>query len=237
MKKIKFYPKDEFSELLDEKPCPTKSKVPNWYRNIDRYLNKNKIPLAPNGQTSLTVKACVPFLDTITHGYTISLPFDVYAVNPDEYGYRLIWNTSQYSVIESHSFNQISPDILPDGYEKNPFKWINPWIIKTPRDYSVLILHPMQRSELPFLTLSGIVDSDSYNLPINFPFLLKKDFYGLIKKGTPIAQIVPIKRESWTHEIGTFNEIKNEANSSNVKYQAMLENAYKKIWWNKKDFD
>ena len=42
-----------------------------------------------------------------------------------------------------------------------------------------------------------MVDTDKYPIPVHFPFLLKKNFEGLIKQGTPIIQVIPFKRESW----------------------------------------
>jgi hypothetical protein len=46
--------------------------------------------------------------------------------------------------------------------------------------------------------MAGIVDSDKYHGAGNIPFFLKEEFEGLIPKGTPYAQIIPIKRAEWT---------------------------------------
>ena len=51
--------------------------------------------------------------------------------------------------------------------------------------------------DLPFSTFSGIVDTDKHPMCISFPFLIRKDFNGILKKGTPIAQCIPIKRENF----------------------------------------
>jgi hypothetical protein len=45
--------------------------------------------------------------------------------------------------------------------------------------------------------MSAIVDSDKFYGSGNIPFFLKADFEGTIEKGTPIAQLIPIKRKSW----------------------------------------
>jgi len=52
---------------------------------------------------------------------------------------------------------------------------------------------------LPFTTLTGLVDSDTFhNTPPNFPARWHDlSFNGLLPKGTPIAQCLPVKRESW----------------------------------------
>ena len=81
-------------------------------------------------------------------------------------------------------------------------KWINPWSIQTPKGYSVLFTQPMHR-ESPFCIMDGIVDTDSYNAPVNFPFVLNDwNYEGMIPAGTPMAQVIPFKRDSWQMEMG-----------------------------------
>jgi hypothetical protein len=59
-----------------------------------------------------------------------------------------------------------------------------------------------------FTILPGIVDTDEYYAPINFPMVINDpNFEGLIPKGTPIAQVIPFKRESWKMEIGGEKEL------------------------------
>ena len=46
----------------------------------------------------------------------------------------------------------------------------------------------------------GVIDTDTLNTGSNAPFVLRKNFAGLIPKGTPMFQIFPFKRESWVAE-------------------------------------
>ena len=64
--------------------------------------------------------------------------------------------------------------------------------IKLPKDYSLLFLSPINRFDLPFLSITGIVDCDMYTGTVHFPFFIKNSFTGIIEKGTPIVQIIPI---------------------------------------------
>ena len=78
--------------------------------------------------------------------------------------------------------------------------WSFDFSLKTPKGYSVLFCHPLNRFELPFQTFSGVVETDEYNQGTHFPFYIKKLNVGeiiIIKKGTPIVQIIPFKRENW----------------------------------------
>ena len=65
---------------------------------------------------------------------------------------------------------------------------------------------------MPFTTLTGMVDCDAfYQNPVNFPARWHDpDFNGVLKKGTPIAQCFPVKRESWA---ARFEVLSGEANA------------------------
>ena len=54
---------------------------------------------------------------------------------------------------------------------------------------------------MPFRTINGLVDADTYNQNfINFPVLwTDPDFKGVIEKGTPVAQCIAIQRQE--HEL------------------------------------
>jgi hypothetical protein len=90
-------------------------------------------------------------------------------------------------------------------------KWANYWAIRTPKGYSTMFIQPMHRESV-FTILPGIVDTDEYYSPVLFPFVVNDpEFEGLIPKGTPIAQVIPFKRESWTMQFGGDKERKEQA--------------------------
>ena len=181
-----------------EKPKPASAFIPDWYKNTPSYLTDKKKPRG-NGGSSATIKRCVPVFDALTAGYIITLPADVYVSTHEDGSPWYEW--SQFTLIEFHSAQQLPHYPLLKGFPAAP-KFINPWGIETPKGYSVFITQPVHR-DAPFTILDGIVDTDTYKAPINFPFVLNDPkFEGLIPQGTPIAQIIPIKRESWKMEIG-----------------------------------
>jgi len=59
-------------------------------------------------------------------------------------------------------------------------------------------MHPVNRDELPFRTVTGIVDADRFNdVGINFPAVwLDPQFSGVLPKGLPIAQCCAVPREA-----------------------------------------
>lgn len=211
-----------------------KESVPDWYRKFSREIVKDGKPLLPNGGVNRTVKSCIPFLDSLTAGYMITLPYDIFVTKDAAYKFNINWN-ADYSLVEAHPLEQIPKEMVSDEYEPQAFKWCNPWLIKTPPGWSTLFVHPLNRLDLPFHTLSGLVDTDIYNIaPVNLPFLLKKDFEGVIRSGTPIAQAIPIKRESWKSSEDDYSGA--EITYMN-KLRKFIVDSYKKQFWIRKDYE
>jgi hypothetical protein len=89
-----------------------------------------------------------------------------------------------------------------------------------------------------YVEIQGIVDADGFTHSeegSNLPFLLKEDFTGMIKKGTPMYQIIPFKRETWKSEAAKFNANQQLTVTQSVKQ--FMWGGYKNLVWNKKEFD
>ena len=88
---------------------------------------------------------------------------------------------------------------------------------------------------MPFTTLSAVVDTDKHTQAINFPFVMKSGFNGVIPAGTPLAQIIPFKRSKWKSVTHKFNQAKHE--KENFEITKYIEDNYKKTVWEKKDYE
>ena len=54
----------------------------------------------------------------------------------------------------------------------------------------------MNRPDSRFTCISGIVDCDGHKEYVNFPFFFNTPNYtGIVKAGTPLVQVIPIKRD------------------------------------------
>ena len=136
--------------------------------------------------------------------------------------------------ISFHSIYQAPKHPLQNSF---PYpKWLNPWSIKTPRGYSTFFMQPVHRESV-FTIMPGIVDTDKYTAPVNFPFVLNDaNFEGLIPAGTPITQAIPFKRDKWKMTFGKekdFFEQKNVTLSVINKYF----DGYKTLYREKKEYD
>jgi hypothetical protein len=228
---IPFRPSEQ-GQLLP--PIPAVKNLPEWYKQKKPLVGDSKKHRAYSDNTkNVTVKWCNPFGDALGSGYFLLLDNDV-QVTIEGGEQNWVWFRGGADFISQHSKEQISPELIPKGYNPQPWKFMNQWGIKTPAGYSVLFTHPMNRTELPFLTLSGVVDTDDYNQPVNFPFVLRADFEGIIEAGTPIAQVVPFKRDSWAADVQEFDpEI---AAGILGRYSRKIFRPYKLGYWKRKEY-
>jgi len=186
-------------------PKPASESVPEWYKNLESYMSGKKIPTG-EGQTSATIKRCMPVFDAITGGYILYTYADVYISQRNGQPW---YEWPSFDPIQWHPIEQ-APNHPRNNGVSYP-KWINPWSIQTPKGYSVLFTQPMHRESV-FTILPGVVDTDEYTAPVNFPFVLNDvTFEGLIPAGTPMAQVIPFKRDSWKMELGDMAEREQQA--------------------------
>lgn len=224
-------PAEEFAEdFLNI--VPASSFIPEWYRksegNFEGYPD-----LFPDGGSTSTYKKCSPFFDALSLGYIVYLTADI-QVTKQNNGMPYITKRVTRSIISEHSNDQWSGLPCPEGYAPYVYKWHNQHILNTPKGYSLLFTNPFNRTDLPFQTLTGVVDTDVYNLTVHFPFFIKESFVGIIKNGTPICQIIPIKRDAWQREIKEYQKGLYEKNEEKLK--SVIKRAYKTLYWHKKEY-
>jgi hypothetical protein len=175
-------------ELFDilPRPEPAQGTTPDWLRDMATTV---PVPGLPDDKT---VKQCPPFVDAMAHGFVIPLAADIRVE-----GGRFSWDWPyRESPMSFHFATQVAGTPFARG-EDYVIKFHNFWRIRTEPGWSVLFTHPLNRPDLPFRTLAGLVDTDSYHaLPVELPARWVDDgFAGVLPRGTPIAQCVPIRRE------------------------------------------
>ena len=239
MKKIRFIPHfkpfEQREHVTLPSPQPASKYIPEWYSKSERYLGPVKKPwLRPDYSGNAGLKTCMPFLDSLTHGYIVETWVDIQVQRGENGETQLAWPHGPAPIVEREpELGRMIP--TPKGHAKINFAWETQWATKTPRGYSILITHPLNRFDLPFVTLSGIVDSDYFSTSGKVPFYIDRDFEGIIPAGTPFMQIIPIKRESWSSEIGN-EEDKKEVEQTMFDVARKIGGFYAKNSWVKKDF-
>jgi hypothetical protein len=235
--------KDYFAQKEDY-PTPIKLNIPEWYKKLEHTALKQ------------TIKGCMPFLDSLTSGYLLKMPQDFHIRHnvENEKGLKDSFQTfgiGQFGQLinarginlntgaDIHSKKQLEGSPFIHKNKNLPFyKILNPWKIKTPKGYSCLFVSPLNNSDDRFSIIPGIVDTDTFNLEINFPIIINGDKYPkletIIKKGTPYVQIIPFKRESWKMLIKSKK--RKEIINHKLFYTLKVINTYKDKYWNKKSW-
>ena len=211
-------------------PILARKLIPQWYKELESYMNGEKKP-DDKGTTTATIKKCIPVFDAITAGYLILSPADVYVSQKEGVPF---YTWANYGLISFHPVEQAPNHPNRNGHIEYP-KWNNPWAIKTPKGYSCLFTAPKHRDNV-FTILDGIVDTDNYSATVNFPFVLNDTtFEGLIPAGTPIAQVIPFKRDSFEMEFGKIADLEL-TNKIVHKLKTKFFDSYKTQFWIKKEY-
>ena len=231
-RKIAFIPSSTEVKELVPHPKPAKLYVPKSYKQLKNGALKNPV-FEDYRIKNVSIKQCMPFLDSLTSGYIQETWTDIYIERGDDG--HCIYQWASAPEIMSHR-NEVNREIN-DSFYPAEYVWRQPWRIKTEKNYSCLIVHPLNREDLPFYTLSGIIDSDKYQHITfgNLPFYIKKDFQGLIPAGTPMFQIIPFKREHWISTSLEYDE-KDQRLLNNEMFKH-FSGAYKNKFWQSKKFD
>lgn len=230
--KISFLPASDNAYNFVPHPKPAKLYVPTWYKNI-KPLKENELQFNSDTQISnFNVKHCVPYLDALSGGYIQELWTDI-LVEPigEEINFKYASDPAPISVRDKVSVK------LEDDFYPIEFLWQRQWGVKLPKGYSALITHPLNRVELPFQTLSAIIDFDTfihYDIG-NIPFFIKKGFTGIIPVGTPMYQVIPIKRDSWESIVEKHDEILKQKLNRIIRNKFL--HSYREKFWHKKSYN
>ncbi|NEX64860.1 hypothetical protein [Noviherbaspirillum galbum] len=182
--------------LIDILPRPklAREAIPDWLKSMPAKAFSDL-----HGRDVRTVKQCPPFVDAMAHGFMISLPCDVRV----EGGvFEWDWPAPPITV-DQHPASPLSfhppaqvlgtPLHRPDAVL---IKFNSFWTIELETGWSLFATHPVNRPDLPFRLLSGLVDADHFHDGgINFPATwLDPEFQGVLPKGMPVAQCFAVPR-------------------------------------------
>jgi hypothetical protein len=225
-----------YFDFYDKVIVPSKSLIPDWYKNTKNdFLSDGKNnPLNFLDNKKKNFKLCMPFFDSFTTGYLVLCPGDLIVSRDEEGNPSINWPDPENRFADLRE-NPSATIPVPHGCSPENFTWTFPAAIKFPKEYSAIFTHPFNRFDLPFVTTSGIVDGNFAFGHGNYPFFIKDNFQGVIKQGTPIAQIIPFKRESWS--LKEDKELTQEAEINHKKSNSVIFGWYKNYHWKKKEYN
>ncbi len=207
-------------------PKPAAQHIPEWLKQMPRdvTLTGSSPPV-----TSSSVKMCMPFVDAMSCGYVLPLAGDV----------RFTMRDANILEVQASDSAVLSQDQAQ--FPGAPFagkiivKFRNSWVIQTPPGYSTLFLPLLNQFHMPFHVLGGMVETDTFFMHVYFPSvcLMQPGEVFEMKKGAPIAQAIPIKRESWT---GTHGPLDIERFKKLAEECEHNRHEYREKYWEKKNY-
>lgn len=228
--KIEFYPSSKEVELVVPAPRPAAHYTPKWYRDAPKFSEKD-VNLDRINSEGIGLKSCMPFLDSMMAGYIQETWQDIVVDYRED---RLsVTFPATPEILKSR--DRIHIPLSQDFYQTE-FTWQIPWMPKLPKGWSMIYTSPFNHAELPFQCATGIVDSDAfYHIPFgNYPFYIKQGFRGVIPAGTPMFQMIPIKRESWSAKSHKFNAVEQMKREYPLRQKSF--GGYKKLFHIKKEY-
>lgn len=176
------------------RPVMARAALPDWLRTMQRTARSDMHP-----EPVRTVKQCPPFVDAMAHGFVIPLPCDIVARAG-----TLAWSWDIPSPAAAHHPRAPVSFHAPAQMEGTPFerpeqvivKFNSFWTIELEPGWSLFATHPVNRADLPFRLLSGLVDCDRFHdVGLLFPAVwIDPGFDGVLARGTPVAQCFPVPR-------------------------------------------
>ena len=189
------------------RPMPARGALPDWLRAMPAKAHSDI-----HGRDIRTVKQCPPFIDAMAYGVMILLPCDV---TVDQ---RLVFVGLGYSGAADLGTSARAAELSCRGAVSRmrrlrrdgqaAIKFNSFWTIELEPGWSLFATHPVNRDDLPFRLISGLVDADRFHDGgINFPAIwTQPDFSGVLPKGTPVAQCFAVPRAAPQLEFECFDE-------------------------------
>lgn len=171
-------------------PVPAGTVLPEWFRRLPP-ADRDHVAAR---DSALTVKRCMPFLDAMAVGWILPLCATVRLEISDSGNVVDAGWDFDRTMVTFHAALQVA------GHPRSPrpaCKLHNYWTIRTPKGWSCLLLPSLNRPNDVVEIIAGVVDTDTYHAPINFPFfVVAADGRYVLEKGLPLVQVVPFRRDA-----------------------------------------
>ena len=189
------------------RPVAASDARPDWLASMPAKVASPTL----GGAEVRTLKHCPPFIDALSLGILMPLAADLVVENGE-----IAWDWSPPPTPDAPLTRAPVGLHVPEQAAGTPLpvqgrmivKFTNYWTLEAPEGWDLLFTHPLNRADLPFLTLSGLVAADRFALGyVHFPALwLEEGFTGRLPAGTPVAQVIPVPRNRPGLRVATLTD-------------------------------
>ncbi|MCW8091955.1 hypothetical protein [Alteromonas sp. ASW11-130] len=203
--KVEFFTDHE--ELLPYAPKPAAHFYPEWFKRMDGAHNVQPTQRYPFGldkaltlsNVNATVKRCPGVVSYMSQGYVVPLWSDfVVQVRQDTI---YAFGSNETASVSLHG-RHIHFDKMPASkdYYKDAVKFTNPWKVKTPKGWSLLITSPFYHMEERFTVIPGVIESDTYHHMHVNTFFKSYPADHQLRMGMPFIHVIPFQRSKLKYE-------------------------------------
>ena len=191
-------------------------------------ISEIKVPQNKNSNMNV----CPGILDYNKSGYVIRAWSEIHIEKDQEGIFRANINDREHDITKgvcAPMDKTLIPWHYNDVTEANAIKIELPWLIETPPGYSCMQLSPFYHfldMERHIINYPGIVDTDGLHR-LSWIFGIKGNDPFIIERGTPLIQLVPFKRQSFTSKLSV-------AEVSDWMYQKMKMSNISPKWYLRK---
>jgi hypothetical protein len=192
------------------------------------------------GQTvkSMNTLRCPAIFQFRNMGFLVRTPLDILlkVKSETEYEWEHGYTEMTHHELVTHHELELMYNFMstwPKDTMKVILKFNLPWSLRIPKGYDVLMMDPFYKDDNRFTVCPGTFESELGIGQLSVPVMwhsTKGEF--LIKAGTPIAQLVPIKRETISHQnlnLITDKNFKRDRALTFLKTRESFERNYNKV--------
>ena len=189
--------------------------LPEWWTKMPMWQDKEvqKANQTDNINNKGTVRRCPAIPEFMGMGFVVSLWCDLRVEINEDGSWK--WNTPA----KQFNFGNHGPSQLTDWLPNHAKPTIImkpdcPWRVRTPKGISMLQLPMFWHFNPNFTVAPGVIWTDIHH-EINQQMMFHKKGVINIQRGTPLAQYIPIRRETIPHTVTNETpELRNAANTS-----------------------
>jgi hypothetical protein len=230
-------PEIQFISLIEgiEETMPVIPVSEHRYKWVNKATQMAKERIKLHDTTTMKCPAIFQFRNK---GFILRAPYDILlTIESDvEYKWETGYDTTRFlqgtlpdslqqsqsvGVVTHHGTNNLYDFMSswPKDTMKVILKLNLPWALRIPKGYDVLMTDPFYKDDDRFTVCPGVFERDMgiglLTVPVKW-HSTKGEY--LIKAGTAIAQLIPIKKEKVSHQNLNLNTDKNFRRDSNVTY-------------------
>ena len=202
--------------------------MPDWFLKTPRWSEKHeytKTNISERSDQGQTIKQCPAVPEFMSMGITVPLWCDLQVTIPERgpAEWHSPWEVYNFRYHDDSQF----ADYLPEHAKPTlVLKPDCPWRIKTPPGVLLLQLPMFWHFNPIFTVAAGVIWSEFYH-EINQQMMFHNTGEFLLKRGTPLAQYIPIRRETFNYDIGDqTDEQKRNARRSFLQTQTKYRGGY-----------